>query len=104
MINDPLIAEAEICNTEKELFQKAFKIISSYPLLLLITVMILISNTFTPDRRIQELILSKMIIPKDEIPIIIKRETFIKRGAQAEPVQIKHGLHIDLFRTFQNRF
>ena len=22
---------------------------------------------------------------------------------QAEPVQIKHGIHLDLFRTFQNR-
>src|SRR3712207_4760885 len=40
---------------------------------------------------------------KDEIPIIIKRESFVKRGIQAEPVQIKHGLHLDLFRTFQNR-
>ncbi|HEU4822272.1 MAG TPA: type B DNA-directed DNA polymerase, partial [Nitrososphaeraceae archaeon] len=36
-------------------------------------------------------------------PIIIKRETFVKRGIQAEPVQIKNGIHIDLFRTFQNR-
>src|SRR5918998_2853098 len=47
--------------------------------------------------------IGKEIISKDEIPIIIKRESFVKRGIQAEPVQIKHGLHLDLFRTFQNR-
>src|SRR5918912_1484239 len=76
--NSPLIPESEVCHTEKELLQKAFKIISSYPI-------------------------SKTAIPKNEIPIIIKRETFVKRGSQAEPVQIRHGLHIDLFRTFQNR-
>jgi DNA polymerase, archaea type len=33
----------------------------------------------------------------------MKRESFVKRGIQAEPVQIKNGIHIDLFRTFQNR-
>ena len=27
----------------------------------------------------------------------------MKKGIQAEPVQLKHGVHIDLFRTFQNR-
>jgi len=27
----------------------------------------------------------------------------VKKGIQADPVQLKHGVHIDLFRTFQNR-
>lgn len=100
----PLIPEAEICHTEKELLQKAFKIISSYPVVITYN-----GDDFdlpylyarSQDPRIDPI--GKVSIPKNEIPIIIKRESFIKRGAQAEPVQIRHGLHIDLFRTFQNR-
>jgi len=102
--DSPLILEAEICSTEKELLQKAFKIISSYPVIVTYN-----GDDFdlpylyarSQDPRIDPI--SKTVIPKDEIPIKIKRETFIKRGAQAEPVQTRHGLHIDLFRTFQNR-
>ena len=100
----PLIPEAEICHTEKELLQKAFKIINSYPVVITYN-----GDDFdlpylyarSQDPRIDPI--GKVSIPKNEIPIIIKRESFIKRGAQAEPVQIRHGLHIDLFRTFQNR-
>ena len=103
-LDTPLIPETELCQTEKELLQKAFKIISSYPIVITYN-----GDDFdmpylyarSQDPRIDPI--SKMIIPKNEIPIIIKRETFIKRGSQAEPVQIRHGLHIDLFRTFQNR-
>ena len=102
--NTPLIPETELCHTEKELLQKAFKIINTYPIVLTYN-----GDDFdmpylyarSQDPRIDPI--SKMVIPKNEIPIIIKRETFIKRGSQAEPVQIRHGLHIDLFRTFQNR-
>jgi DNA polymerase I len=101
---NPLIPETELCHTEKELLQKAFKIISSYPIIITYN-----GDDFdmpylyarSQDPRIDPI--SKIVIPKSEIPIIIKRETFIKRGSQAEPVQIRHGLHIDLFRTFQNR-
>src|ERR671932_430905 len=100
----PLIPEAELCHTEKELLQKAFKIISSYPIIITYN-----GDDFdmpylyarSQDPRIDPI--SKTVIPKNEIPIVIKRETFIKRGSQTEPVQIRHGLHIDLFRTFQNR-
>src|ERR687891_446377 len=42
-------------------------------------------------------------IPKDKVPIMIKKESFIKHGMQAEPVGIRHGIHIDLYRTFDNR-
>src|SRR5918912_2198750 len=102
--NTTLIPETELCHTEKELLQKAFKIISSYPIVITYN-----GDDFdmpylyarSQDPRIDPI--SKMVVPKNEIPIIIKRETFIKRGSQAEPVQIRHGLHIDLFRTFQNR-
>ena len=102
--NTTLIPETELCHTEKELLQKAFKIISSYPIIITYN-----GDDFdmpylyarSQDPRIDPI--SKTVIPKNEIPIIIKRETFIKRGSQAEPVQIRHGLHIDLFRTFQNR-
>src|SRR5215203_5703407 len=98
------IQEVEICKTEKELLKKAFQIINSYPIIVTYN-----GDDFdlpylyarSQDPRIDPI--GKEIISKDEIPIIIKRESFIKRGIQAEPVQIKHGLHLDLFRTFQNR-
>ena len=37
------------------------------------------------------------------MPIIVKKESFIKHGMQTEPVGIRHGIHIDLYRTFDNR-
>jgi len=100
----PFIPEAEICNTEKEMLQKAFKIIDSYPIILTYN-----GDDFdlpylyarSQDPRIDPI--TKLVITKDEVPIIVKRETFVKRGTLAEPVQTRHGLHIDLFRTFQNR-
>ena len=99
-----LISEAEIYPTEKELLEEAFKIIASYPIIITYN-----GDDFdlpylyarSQDPRIDPI--RSQIIPKDRVPIIIKRETFIKRGIQAEPVQIKYGIHIDLFRTFQNR-
>ena len=100
----PLIPEAEMCKTEKELLEKTFKIIWSYSVLV----------TFNGDdfdlpylyERSQDPAIDPInhtIIPKEEIPILVKRDSFIKKGIQAEPVQLKHGAHIDLFRTFQNR-
>jgi DNA polymerase I len=99
-----LIPEAEICKTEKELLEKTFKKISEYNVLV----------TFNGDdfdlpyiyERSQDPAIDPVkhtIIPKEEIPILVKRDSFIKKGIQAEPVQLKHGVHIDLFRTFQNR-
>jgi DNA polymerase I len=99
-----LIPEAEMCKTEKELLEKTFKIIWSYNLLV----------TFNGDdfdlpylyERSQDPAIDPInhtIIPKEEIPIVVKRDSFMKKGIQAEPVQLKHGVHIDLFRTFQNR-
>ena len=100
----PFIPEAEICSTEKELLQKAFKIIDSYPIIITYN-----GDDFdlpylyarSQDARIDPI--SKVAISKNEVPILVKRETFMKRGNQAEPVQTRRGLHIDLFRTFQNR-
>jgi DNA polymerase I len=99
-----LIPEAEIYKTEKELLQETFRIISSYPFVI----------TYNGDdfdlpylyARSQDPAIDPvngMAIPKEEIPIIVKREAFVKRGIQAEPIQVKNGIHIDLFRTFQNR-
>ncbi len=99
-----LIPEAEICKTEKELLEKTFKKISEYNVLV----------TFNGDdfdlpyiyERSQDPAIDPVkhtIIPKEEIPMMVKRDSFIKKGIQAEPVQLKHGVHIDLFRTFQNR-
>ena len=98
------IPEAEICKSEKELLEKTFQIINSYPIIVTYN-----GDDFdlpylyarSQDPRIDPI--GKEIISKDDIPIVIKRETFVKRGIQAEPVQTKHGLHLDLFRTFQNR-
>lgn len=99
-----LIPEAEMCKTEKELLEKTFDTIWSYSVLV----------TFNGDdfdlpylyERSQDPAIDPInhtIIPKEEIPLLVKRDSFIKRGIQAEPVQLKHGVHIDLFRTFQNR-
>jgi len=102
--NISFIPEAEICSTEKELLQKAFKIIDSYPIIITYNgddfdLPYLYSRS--QDARIDPI--SKVAISKNEVPILVKRETFVKRGSQAEPVQTRRGLHIDLFRTFQNR-
>jgi len=99
-----LTPAVEICKTEKELLQKAFSIIRSYPIVLTFNgddfdLPYLYSRA--QDSRIDPV--SNSTIPKEEIPILIKRESFIKKGIQADPVQLKHGIHIDLFRTFQNR-
>jgi DNA polymerase, archaea type len=99
-----LIPEAEMCKTEKELLEKAFDTIWSYSVLV----------TFNGDdfdlpylyERSQDPAIDPInhtVIPKEEIPLLVKRDSFIKKGIQAEPVQLKHGVHIDLFRTFQNR-
>lgn len=99
-----LIPEAEMCKTEKELLEKTFDMIWSYSVLV----------TFNGDdfdlpylyERSQDPAIdptNHTIIPKEEIPLLVKRDSFIKKGIQAEPVQLKHGVHIDLFRTFQNR-
>nr|WP_294808106.1 DNA-directed DNA polymerase I [uncultured Nitrososphaera sp.] len=99
----PLVKEAEVCKSEKELLEKAFAIINTYPIII----------TFNGDdfdlpylyARSQDARISSdgKAIPKDAVPIIVKKESFIKHGMQAEPVGIRHGIHIDLFRTFQNR-
>jgi DNA polymerase, archaea type len=99
-----LIPEAEMCKTEKELLEKTFNTIWSYNVLV----------TFNGDdfdlpylyERSQDPAIDPInhtIIPKEEIPLLVKRDSFIKKGIQAEAVQLKHGVHIDLFRTFQNR-
>jgi len=101
---EPFIPETEICKTEKELLKKAFCIIESYPILVTYN-----GDDFdlpylyarSQDSRIDPL--ARLPIPKEEIPIIVKRDSFIKRGIQAEAIQIRNGLHIDLFRTFQNK-
>jgi DNA polymerase, archaea type len=98
-----LIPEAESCSTEKELIEKAFAIIKEYPIVLTFNgddfdLPYLYARSLDP--RIDP---NGIAIPKDKVPIIVKRESFIKHGMQAEPVGIRHGIHIDLYRTFDNR-
>ena len=99
-----LIPEAQLCATERELLEETFRIIGSYPIVI----------TYNGDdfdlpylyARSQDPAIDPgmgVAIAKQDVPIIMKRESFVKRGIQAEPVQIKNGIHIDLFRTFQNR-
>jgi DNA polymerase, archaea type len=98
-----LIPEAETCTTEKELLEKAFGIINEYPIIITFN-----GDDFdlpylyarSHDSRIDP---NGAAIPKDKVPILVKKESFIKRGMQAEPVGIRHGIHIDLYRTFDNR-
>jgi DNA polymerase I len=99
----PLIPEAEPCATEKELIEKAFRIINAYPIIITFN-----GDDFdlpylyarSQDSRIDP---SGVAIPKDKVPIMVKKESFIKHGMQAEPVGVRHGIHIDLYRTFDNR-
>jgi DNA polymerase I len=104
LTSSSLIPEAQLYETEKELLEETFRIISSYPIII----------TYNGDEfdlpylyaRSQDPAIDSaygVAIAKQDVPIIMKRESFVKRGIQAEPVQIKNGLHIDLFRTFQNR-
>jgi DNA polymerase I len=99
-----LIPEAQLYETEKKLLEETFRIISSYPIII----------TYNGDEfdlpylyaRSQDSAVDPadgVPIARQDVPIIMKRESFVKRGIQAEPVQIKNGIHIDLFRTFQNR-
>ena len=99
----PLIPEAEPCATEKELLEKAFSVINEYPIIITFN-----GDDFdlpylyarSQDPRIDP---NGIAIPKDKVPIMVKRESFIKHGMQAEPVGVRHGIHIDLYRTFDNR-
>ncbi|MDQ3848653.1 MAG: hypothetical protein M3261_06830, partial [Thermoproteota archaeon] len=96
----PLIPEAESCATEKELVEKAFAIIKEYPIILTFNgddfdLPYLYARSLDP--RID---LNGIAIPRDKVPIVVKKESFIKHGMQAEPVSIRHGIHIDLYRTF----
>ena len=98
-----LIPEAEPCATEKELIEKAFMVINAYPIIVTFN-----GDDFdlpylyarSQDSRIDP---NGVAIPKDKVPIMVKKESFIKHGMQAEPVGIRHGIHIDLYRTFDNR-
>ncbi|MGA8842582.1 MAG: DNA-directed DNA polymerase I [Nitrososphaeraceae archaeon] len=98
------IEEVELCLTEKELIKKAFDIIWDYPIIVTFN-----GDDFdlpylfwrSQDPEIDPV--NNTIISKDEIPLLVKRDSFAKRGMQADPIQTKHGIHIDLFRTFQNR-
>ena len=100
---EPLIPEAEPCKTEKELLERAFEIMGKYPIILTFN-----GDDFdlpylyarSQDPRIDQ---GGVAIPKEKIPIMVRRESFAKRGMQAEAVGIRHGLHIDLYRTFDNR-
>jgi DNA polymerase I len=105
-VNDdstPLIPQAELCATEKELLEKAFAIINTYPIIVTFNgddfdLPYLYARSQDPRIDAKE----GKAIPKDAVPIVIKKESFIKHGAQTEPVGIRHGIHLDLYRTFKN--
>lgn len=94
----------ELCETEKELLLKAFEIIKRYPVIITYNgddfdLPYLYARSQDPAIDIK----NKIPIEKELVPILVKKESFIKRGIQADPVSIKSGIHIDLFRTFQNK-
>lgn len=96
--------EVELCLTEKELIEKTFKVINSYPIVITYNgddfdLPYLYSRS--QDSRIDPA--SHSTIQKEQVPILVKRDSFMKRGTLAEPVRLKNAIHIDLFRTFQNR-
>src|ERR671919_1369493 len=86
-----LIPEAQLYGTEKELLEETFRITGSYPIII----------TYNGDdfdlpylyARSQDPAIDPgmgVAIVKQDVPIIMKRESFVKRGIQAEPVQIKN--------------
>ena len=101
---DSLDQNMELCETEKEMMIKVFEVLKNYPIVLTYN-----GDDFdlpylyarSQDPRIDPVHATP--IEKDLVPIVIKRESFIKRGIQADPVTLQTGIHIDLFRTFQNR-
>ncbi len=98
------IPEIELYDTEIDLLSAVFKIIDMYPIVMTYNgddfdLPYLYARSQDPD--IDPV--NKKIIKKEEIPIIIKKESFVKRGMQAEPIHLKTGIHLDLFRLFQNR-
>lgn len=101
---DSLDQSIELCETEKEMLLKVFQIIQNYPIILTYN-----GDDFdlpylyarSQDPRIDPI--NATPIEKELVPIVIKRESFIKRGMQADPVTLQTGIHVDLFRTFQNR-
>ncbi|VFJ12328.1 DNA polymerase [Candidatus Nitrosocosmicus franklandus] len=101
---DSLDQSIEVCETEKEMLLKVFQVIQNYPIILTYN-----GDDFdlpylyarSQDPRIDPI--NATPIEKELVPIVIKRESFIKRGMQADPVTLQTGIHIDLFRTFQNR-
>jgi DNA polymerase I len=105
-VNDdgtPLIPQAELCKSEKELLEKAFAIINSYPIIVTFNgddfdLPYLYARSQDPRIDAKE----GKAIPKDAIPILVKKESFIRQGGQTEPVGIRHGIHLDLYRTFKN--
>jgi DNA polymerase, archaea type len=98
------MTEAELCNTEKELIEKTFKVLSSYPIVITYN-----GDDFdlpylyarSQDSRIDAL--AHTAIPKEQVPILVKKDSFAKRGTLAEAVHVRNAIHLDLFRTFQNR-
>src|SRR5919107_3218539 len=97
-------ATVELCDSEKSLILKVFAIIQDYPIVLTFNgddfdLPYLYARAQDPD--IDPV--SRKPIGKDLIPILVKKESYAKRGIQADPVSLKFGVHIDLFRTFQNR-
>ncbi len=74
---EPLIPDAEPCKTEKELLEKTFDVIGRYPILITFN-----GDDFdlpylyarSQDPRIDP---SGVAIPKDGVPIMVKRESFV---------------------------
>ena len=83
---------------------KAFETMQSYPIVLTYNgddfdLPYLYARSQDPSIDPKE----RKVVDKTLVPIVMKRESFVKRGIQADPVTIRNGIHIDLFRTFQNR-
>jgi DNA polymerase, archaea type len=100
-ILDPSIV---LCNSEKEMLLLVFDVLRKYPVVL----------TYNGDDFDMPYLYARSQDPaidptdgkpidKDQVPILVKRESFMKRGIQADPVTLRTGIHIDLFRTFQNK-
>lgn len=99
------ISEADICMTEREMIQKAIAVIKDYPVIISFN-----GDDFdlpylymrAQDPRIDPV--DKQPLAREELPIIVRNETFEKRNNLfPDPVEIRHGIHLDIYRFFSNK-
>ena len=80
--------KVKLFDTERELLREAFRILSAYPIVLTFNG----DNFDLPYLRVRAL---KLGIPEEEVPI--------EWSENLNEARLKHGVHVDLYKFFNNR-